>query len=50
MKKLQDVLQILLLSTSLYVCIATARDHAAPWAFVALYWAILTVKNLIGGK
>lgn len=41
------MMRLLLLSTSLYVCLATVRDHAAPWPFVALYWAILTAKNLM---
>lgn len=40
------MMRLLLLCTSLYVCLATMRDHAAPWPFVALYWAILTAKNL----
>lgn len=41
------MIRLLLLATSLYVCMVTVRDHAAPWPFVALYWAILTAKNLM---
>lgn len=50
MRKTTEFLQTLLLATSVYVCLSTIRDRAAPWAFVALYWALLTVKNLMGGK
>lgn len=40
-------MQVVLLGVSLCVCVRTLRKHAAPWPMVALYWALLTVKNLM---
>ncbi len=54
MKRLYQFLPTLLMVTSLYVCLLVCRDEATPWKWVALYWAILTAKNLLemmmGGK
>lgn len=41
------ILELLLCAIAFLVFMLLARNHTAPWIVIAVYWAVLTVKNFL---